>query len=222
MVAPLDIIGQRFGKLVAIHRCGSNRRGRAIWRLQCDCGSKITRCVDGLRRAAKPSCGCFKPGSLNKGRAPASKTHGMSLTRIYSVWQNMRWRCHDPNNYRFRDYGGRGIKVCDEWQRFEPFMAWAHSNGYRDDLQIDRIDNDAGYRPENCRFVTPAENMRNQRTTIRYVVGGESVSLPELAERYDLRSATIRHRIENIGMTPDEAVSVRRLPCGARKKAETR
>jgi hypothetical protein len=217
MVAALDITGQRFGRLVAVERIGSSSRGRSLWLFQCDCGTTVERETANLRRSKNPSCGCFKPGWLNKGRTPASKTHGLSRTRIHKIWSNRKNRCRNSADYRYRDYGGRGIGVCDEWaSSLEAFASWAFANGYRADLQIDRIDNDAGYSPENCRWVTPSENMRNQRSTIFYAIGGRRMSLSEAAERFGLRKGTIQNRIEQIGMTPDEAVSVKRLRQGAK------
>lgn len=91
------------------------------------------------------------------------KKHGLSGTRLYRIWCGMRQRCYDQNSPNYKNYGGRGITVCDEWQEFEPFAAWALMHGYSIDLQIDRIDNDKGYSPENCRFVTPLENNHNRR-----------------------------------------------------------
>jgi len=83
-------------------------------------------------------------------------------SRIYRTWVGMRQRCNNPKREKYKRYGARGIKVCPEWDSFENFLAWANSSGYSDDLQIDRIDNDGDYTPENCRWVTPAQNMRNR------------------------------------------------------------
>ena len=92
-----------------------------------------------------------------------SKTkHGMSHTRLYRCWMDMKTRCSNPKNRFFHRYGGRGIKVCDEWQSFEPFMEWALENGYSDSLTIDRIDNDKDYCPSNCKWSTQREQSQNK------------------------------------------------------------
>ena len=89
--------------------------------------------------------------------------HGMSHTRIYYIWASMKTRCLNQNSPFYRIYGGRGITICDEWMSFEPFYAWAMSNGYSDSLTIDRIDNDSGYNPGNCRWATQHEQSMNKR-----------------------------------------------------------
>lgn len=97
-------------------------------------------------------------------RNESQKTHGASRTRIFSIWRTMKRRCTDEDYRYFKDYGGRGIKVCPEWEEpFETFREWALANGYQDDLQIDRKENDLGYCPDNCRFATPSQNGQNRR-----------------------------------------------------------
>ena len=87
----------------------------------------------------------------------------MTKTRIYRIWIGMRRRCYDPSLQNYRYYGGAGVRVCEEWQQPETFFSWAFRNGYRDDLQIDRIDPYGHYEPSNCRWVTPKENANNRR-----------------------------------------------------------
>lgn len=221
MVAPTDITGQRFGLLVAIEDAGSNGR-RRLWRFRCDCGSEVIRIMDGCRRSAHASCGCFKPGWLNKGRAPASKTHGLSRTRLYRIWTNMLSRCERPSNHRFADYGGRGITVCADWHDSGSFLRWALANGYADDLQLDRIDNDGAYCPSNCRFVTPRQNTANMRNSVKYMVRGELLNLPEIERRYGVNQATLRHRIKKLGYSPDDALTANPPKGAAAIKRATR
>lgn len=153
MAKPIDITGERFGKLVALQRVGSTKHGAALWRLRCDCGGETTAHVGELRAGRRQACRC----GLSKPK------HGMHKTRIHRIWSAMKQRCQNVKKIAYQDYGARGIYVCEEWQEFLGFHAWAVANGYRDDLQIDRIDNDGPYCPENCRWVTAAENMKNKR-----------------------------------------------------------
>ena len=90
-------------------------------------------------------------------------THNMSHTRLYQCWADMKSRCNNPNSQFYKRYGGRGISYCKEWERFEPFMKWALSNGYSDDLTLDRIDNDGDYSPDNCKWSTQQEQAINKK-----------------------------------------------------------
>lgn len=143
MSALKDITGQRFGRLVAIERVGSNTKGKALWRFACDCGNTHIAAGVDVRCSGTHCCGCLIGG----------RTHGLKGTRIYRIWSSMRARCGHickgvPN------YAGRGIRVCDEWQKLEAFNAWAQANGYDDTKQIDRINND--------RVVGYSQNFRNR------------------------------------------------------------
>lgn len=154
----IDISGQRFGRLVAVRVAGKTGSGEARWECLCDCGKIKTVRYGHLKSGAVKSCGCWnhspkKHGMTAKGERP----------RIYGIWVGMKQRCTNPNVDKYPRYGGRGVKVCQEWMTsFEAFYKWAMSHGYRDDLTIDRIDNDGNYTPENCRWVTNAENIRNR------------------------------------------------------------
>lgn len=157
-----ELTGQRFGRLVVLHEDGRDKWGQALWKCKCDCGSEVTVRGGDLRNGHTTSCGCFHSERITK--------HGMNKTRLYSVWSGMLKRTgihKGADEGHKRDYRDRGISVCEEWRAFENFRDWALTHGYSDGLQIDRIDNDKGYCPENCRWVTPKENMNNRRCTIR-------------------------------------------------------
>ena len=163
-----DLTGHRFGRLVAIGRCGTSPAGNAIWLCQCDCGSETKVLGLDLTRNHTSSCGCLR----NELSAIRCTKHSKSRTRLHTIWKAMNQRCCNPANKEYHRYGGRGITVCDEWQNdFQVFYDWAIANGYdgnapRGQCTIDRTDNDKGYNPDNCRWVdmkTQSNNRSNNR-----------------------------------------------------------
>ena len=122
-------------------------------------------------------------------------SHGMSKTKIFGVWRTMKSRCLNPNNKKYKNYGGRGITVCDEWANdFMAFFTWAMDNGYQEGLSIDRIDNDKGYCPDNCRFADARTQANNMRRTPRIVVNGVSYTAKGLSEATGVGYRTILKR----------------------------
>lgn len=161
-----DYIGQRFGRLIAFEDAGRSKNGHVLYRCKCDCGNESIVSSSDLKSGHTTSCGCYKWERV----VEANTTHGMRGTRLYSIWIGILARVGvytGAGEETKRLYQDRGITVCDEWLIFENFRDWALSHGYKDDLQIDRRDNDKGYCPENCRWVTSRENVNNRRNTIR-------------------------------------------------------
>lgn len=166
MPKKIDLTGQPFGRLVVIREAGRDKGGHVLWLCRCECGNEITVRGDSLRDENTTSCGCYH----RERAAEANTTHGMNKTRLYSVWGALLRRVgvHKGASEEVKHYyQDRGITVCDEWLVFENFRDWAISRGYSDDLEIDRRDNDKGYFPENCQWVSRRENMNNRRNTIR-------------------------------------------------------
>lgn len=123
--------------------------------------------------------------------------HGMCGTRLYRIWVNIKTRCHNSNYPRFKDYGGRGITVCDEWKNdFKSFYDWSINNGYSDELTIDRIDNDKGYSPENCRWVTYSANEKNKSTSNIITFNGKTQNLIDWARETGINHRTICQRLK--------------------------
>ena len=159
-----DISGKRFGKLLVISRCGSDKFSRALWLCKCDCGN--TKVVRGnhLIQGSTISCGCVLK-EINKLKGNGIPQNPQRA-RLYSIWKGMKKRCNDKNHVSYKYYGGRGILVCKEWMDdFNSFYSWAMLHGYSDDLTIDRIDPNGNYEPSNCRWATWKEQGKNKRNT---------------------------------------------------------
>lgn len=164
---PLNLHGRTFGRLRVLSRAEPKADGAIWWVCQCKCGNiKSFRGAD-LKRDFVKSCGCWNSEVVTR----RNLTHGKSNTRLYRIWQAMHERTRNPNSDKFHHYGGRGISVCDEWQRFEPFYEWSVAHGYedrplrprRDHLTIDRINPNGNYEPTNCRWATQLIQVQNRR-----------------------------------------------------------
>ena len=123
------------------------------------------------------------------------KKHGLCHSRIYGIWNGIIQRCENPNRKAYSRYGGRGISVCKDWHDFQAFRDWALSNGYLDNLTIDRIDVNGNYEPTNCRWATPSEQSNNRRTNVIYEIDGVLHSLKEWSEIYGMPYKTVHARI---------------------------
>ena len=130
--------------------------------------------------------------------------------RLYGIWRGMRGRCQNPNRPKFRNYGARGISVCEEWQSFANFCKWALENGYQDDLSIDRIDNNGNYCPENCRWATSLEQNHNRSCTLKVLFGGETHTVSEVASMIGMDYYLLRSRLKR-GMDIESAITRPRM-----------
>ena len=190
-----DLTNQRFGRLIAIQPYGKTPNGNITWLCRCDCGNEHIAASGKLLQGKVKSCGCY--AKVAKGRNLVK--HGLTVggkPRIFTVWNDMKARCLNPNNISFKHYGGRGITVCEEWLTFSNFYEWALANGYNDNLQIDRINNDGNYEPDNCRFVTRKQNIWNQPNTKIIACNGISLPLSEWARTLHCAKETIYKAID--------------------------
>lgn len=195
----IDLTGKRFGRLVVVGRAGRDKNNLLLWECRCDCGgSTITRGQD-LRRGKSTNCGCRHKEVLEE----RNYRHGMTGTRPYRIWKGMHTRCYNPNTASYLDYGSRGIKICDRWKNsFENF--WADmQDGYADNLEIDRIDPEKDYCPENCRWASDKTQNRNKRNNHYIKTPFGVITLAELAEKLETPYDTVKHRV-NLGWSVEE------------------
>lgn len=197
-----SVIGKRFGSLVV--KTESRTGGRSYCECVCDCGNTKTVRRNHLLSGATRSCGCY----LKENTRVMSRTHGMSRTRIYRIWKGMKNRCCNENIPQYSDWGGRGITVCDEWKHdFKSFYEWAVNNGYDEKLSIDRIDNNEGYCPENCRWVTEKEQALNRRSNVYITHNGVTKHISEWDVDIGVKkSGRVRARL-NAGWNISDAVT---------------
>ena len=180
-----DLTDKVFGKLkvICIDEERSNRK--TYWVCQCECGNIISVRSDILQTTQK-TCGCGKYERL-KGNT-YQRTHNMSKTRLYRIWQGIKGRTgQKKTNSHYKTYFEKDIKMCDEWSSsFETFYGWAVENGYKENLTIDRINNDGNYEPSNCRWVTAEEQARNRDTNIKIKIGNVTKTLIEWCKLFEL------------------------------------
>lgn len=200
----IDLTDQRFGRLTVIERAENASDGRAQWRCQCDCGNgTIVRGKD-LRNMHTTSCGCL---GIER-RRESTTIHGKCGTRLRNIWGGMKDRCYNPQNARYCRYGARGITVCTEWLHdFQAFWDWAIANGYHDNLSIDRIDNDKGYSPDNCRWATSKQQNNNVSTNRRVTHNGKTMTLAQWCEAKKVPRSSVYDRLYR-GWTVEEALGL--------------
>lgn len=198
MTVLIDITGNKYGKLTVVRRAENGPGGVARWECLCECGHTSIVSGRNLKSGAVKSCGC-----LTGGRT----THNMSKTRLYREWAGIKARCYYKSQAGYKSYGARGIRMCDEWlNSFEAFAEWALSNGYRDDLTIERIDNGKDYTPDNCKWISLGDQANNRRSNIRITYNGETRNLSEWCKIYGRDYRFVHNRIRKSGWDFERAM----------------
>lgn len=200
-----DLTNQKFGRLLALNPTDKRKHGGVVWFCKCDCGNFTEVKSSSLICGETKSCGCLYL------EMPKSKKHGMNETRIYKIFTAMHQRCSNPNNPEYHNYGGRGIRVCNEWtgeSGFVNFYDWALKNGYDCTLTIDRVNNDGNYEPSNCKWSTFIRQQNNKRTNHNLTYLGKTQSIADWAREVGLEYNTLRARICKYGWSVEGALTI--------------
>ena len=194
-----DLTGQRFGRVIVLKESephyppNSNKRLRR-WLCQCDCGNEFIAYQNGLLNGSTKSCSCLRKENFKKHKNKYPSNH-----RLNRIWVAMRQRCSNQNNIEYKNYGARGISVCNEWNNpqtgYDLFYEWSMKNGYADNLTIDRIDNNKGYSPDNCRWLTHKEQQSNRSDNHFITFNGTTKTVSQWAEYLGIKRDTLFARI---------------------------
>lgn len=204
MPKAINMKGKYFNYWKVIERAGKTKYGEITWLCECVCGKR--KVVNGatLRNGTSKSCGCMRTELLIE----RVRTHGKRKTRLYRIWARMIQRTTNKNQKDYDYYGERGIAVCKEWREsFDAFEKWAKENGYAENLTIDRKDNDKGYEPCNCHWVTMKEQNRNTRRTHYLTYNGQTKPLTDWADERQIPRATLDARINKLGWSAEKALT---------------
>jgi len=201
MSAKIDLTGNKYGRLIVIKEMGRKRK-EVCWLCKCSCGNEVVVNGYALRSGHTSSCGCYMKDQTRDKNAK----HGLYDSKIHTTYFNMKNRCYNPNYKFYKNYGGKGITVCDEWLGADGLMNfynWSLQNGYSSELTIDRINNNLGYSPDNCRWVTMREQQNNRTNNRLLTARNETHTLAEwsriLGIKYqNLQKKLIKRSLEEI------------------------
>jgi len=199
--------GQRFGRLTVI-REAEHQYGHRYILCKCDCGNEKSINLNSLVKGTSNSCGCYRKEYMANKNYKHGCTPRGKIDRLHHIWSGMKNRCLNPNIRGYKHYGGRGIKICDEWVNdFTVFRTWALANGYADNLTLDRINVNGNYEPSNCRWATIKEQSNNTRVNHRVTYKGETHTLSEWGDKLGINPNIIGRRLSK-GMPVEKAFYV--------------
>jgi hypothetical protein len=185
-----DLEGKKFNMLTVIKKVGKDKRKNILWLCKCDCGNDKTAITTNIKNGNILSCGCIKKHN--------NKTHGKTETKLFKVFQNIKQRCYNQNNKKYKNYGERGIVICDDWLNdFTNFYNWAMDNGYQEDsgLTLDRIDVNGNYEPGNCRWADMKTQQNNKTINLNVTINGKTQTAKQWEEEYNLTQGTVARRL---------------------------
>ena len=205
MSKKLDLLGQRFGRLVVVESAPSKKckggQTKTVWKCKCDCGNLCYVTTQELRCGDTISCGCYAIEQM----VNRTTKHHMTGSRLYKIWCDMRARCSNPKEIGYHNYGGRGITICNEWlESFEHFYNWSVNNGYCDDLTIDRIDVNGDYCPGNCKWATRKERANNTRRNFYIEYNKTTHTLAEWGRILNVPPTAIRYRLKELNWSVEK------------------
>ena len=187
----IDLTGKRFNRLVVVKEVDKNKYGTRQWLCKCDCGKYVIDTSNHITTGHTKSCGCYK---IEFAKNSFTK-HGEKYTRLYNIWCSMKQRCYDENCNNYTRYGGKGISVCDEWNNsYECFRDWSMRNGYKDNLSIDRVNNNGNYEPDNCRWATRKTQSNNKSSNHVITYNGITKTVKQWSEDININYGTLLSR----------------------------
>lgn len=209
MKKSIEITGKIFNRLTVV-KYSHTQAYSDVYFCTCSCGNTCLAKGYLLISGKKKSCGCLKrENDLNRSLKAKERRLKDPAYRLIKVWKSMKYRCYNPKSIGYHRYGGRGIKVCDEWfENSKNFLKWAIDNGYKFGLEIDRINNNGNYEPSNCRWATSSQNSNNRSTNVMISFNGYNLNIKQWSEKTGFNCSLIRERLAR-GWSVEDCLSVK-------------
>lgn len=198
----LNLTGHRYNRWTVLHESGKDNHGATFWTCRCDCGTTGRVRTTHLRLGVSKSCGCLQ----REVAAKMKTTHGLHRHPLYDVWNAIHRRISNPDDPGYKNWGGRGIQVCERWSSLEAFIE-DMGPSYRKGLSIDRIDNDGNYEPGNCHWTTSVVQQRNRRNNVLLTYLGKTLTVAEWADICEIKYATLHKRVTTYEWSTERALT---------------